>query len=101
MDETTPGRVRLSAAEACALAQRALEAIGYDMKEARIVTDHVVDAALCGHDYSGLPKILNVALRSQATAPAIASASGRTSDRLSISMMASASCAAVSSLTSA
>jgi LDH2 family malate/lactate/ureidoglycolate dehydrogenase len=34
---------------------------GYEADEARIITDHVIDAALCGYEYSGLPKLLNVA----------------------------------------
>jgi len=54
-------RVRLSAAETQALSEQALRRIGYDAEEARIIADHVVDAALCGYEYSGLPKILNVA----------------------------------------
>lgn len=33
---------------------------GFDAEEARILTDHVLDAALCGYEYSGLPKLLNV-----------------------------------------
>lgn len=33
---------------------------GFDDDEARILTDHVLDAALCGYEYSGLPKLLNV-----------------------------------------
>ena len=33
---------------------------GYDAADARILTDHVMDAALCGYEYSGLPKLLNV-----------------------------------------
>ena len=33
---------------------------GYDAEDARILTDHVLDAALCGYEYSGLPKLLNV-----------------------------------------
>ncbi len=57
----TPDRVRLGVDEARELAERALERIGYDAEEARIVADHVLDAALCGYEYSGLPKILNVA----------------------------------------
>jgi LDH2 family malate/lactate/ureidoglycolate dehydrogenase len=32
---------------------------GYDADEARILADHMLDAALCGYEYSGLPKILN------------------------------------------
>ena len=61
MDIVTPDRVRLSVDEARKVAARALERIGYDADEARIVADHVLDAALCGYEYSGLPKILNVA----------------------------------------
>lgn len=60
--ETLPNdRVRLTLAEAQALAQDALRRIGYDAEEAKIVADHCIDAALCGYEYSGLPKILNVA----------------------------------------
>jgi LDH2 family malate/lactate/ureidoglycolate dehydrogenase len=56
-----PGRVHLSVAEARELAEGALRGIGYDADEARIIADHVIDAALCGYEYSGLAKILNVA----------------------------------------
>src|SRR5262249_2486639 len=38
-----------------------MRGIGYDAEEARILADHVLDAALCGYEYSGLPKLLNVA----------------------------------------
>jgi LDH2 family malate/lactate/ureidoglycolate dehydrogenase len=54
------GRVHLSVDEARSLGERALRGIGYDPEEARIVTDHVMDAALCGYEYSGLAKLLNV-----------------------------------------
>jgi LDH2 family malate/lactate/ureidoglycolate dehydrogenase len=54
------GRVHLSVDEARSLGERALRGIGYDPEEARIVTDHVIDAALCGYEYSGLAKLLNV-----------------------------------------
>lgn len=53
-------RVRLTVAEAQALGQSALRGIGYDAEDARIIADHVVDAALCGYEYSGLAKILNL-----------------------------------------
>lgn len=53
-------RVHLSLAEARALGERALAGIGYDGEEARIIADHVIDAALCGYEYSGLAKILNI-----------------------------------------
>jgi L-2-hydroxycarboxylate dehydrogenase (NAD+) len=54
------GRLRLSVAEARELAEGALAGIGYARDEARIIADHVIDAALCGYEYSGLAKILNL-----------------------------------------
>jgi len=56
-----PGRIRLSVAEARDLAEGALRGIGYRDDEARIIADHVIDAALCAYEYSGLAKILNIA----------------------------------------
>jgi len=53
-------RINLSVPDARDLAEGALRGIGYDDHEARIVADHVVDAALCGYEYSGLAKILNL-----------------------------------------
>ena len=53
-------RVRLSIADARALSEGALCGIGFDPEEARIVADHAIDAALCGYEYSGLPKLLNI-----------------------------------------
>jgi LDH2 family malate/lactate/ureidoglycolate dehydrogenase len=60
MDIISADRVRLSAAEGQSLAEETLMRAGYAAEEARIVADHVMDAALCGYEYSGLPKILNV-----------------------------------------
>jgi LDH2 family malate/lactate/ureidoglycolate dehydrogenase len=54
------GRVHLSVADARELSEGALRAIGYDQDEARIIADHCIDAALCGYEYSGLAKILNI-----------------------------------------
>ena len=56
----TLGRLRLSVADARDLAEGALRSIGYQNDEARIIADHVIDAAMCGYEYSGLAKILNV-----------------------------------------
>jgi len=53
-------RMRLSVAEARSLGERAMRGIGYDAEEAAIITDHVIDAALCGYEYSGLAKLLNI-----------------------------------------
>src|SRR5262245_62146966 len=54
------GRFRLSVAEARELAEAALRGIGYSHNDARIIADHGIDAALCGYEYSGLAKILNI-----------------------------------------
>jgi LDH2 family malate/lactate/ureidoglycolate dehydrogenase len=54
------GRVHLNVTDARDLAEGALRSIGFDHDEARIVADHVIDAALCGYEYSGLAKILNI-----------------------------------------
>jgi LDH2 family malate/lactate/ureidoglycolate dehydrogenase len=56
----TSARITLSVADARDLAEDALRGIGFDDGEARIIADHVVDAALCGYEYSGLAKILNI-----------------------------------------
>jgi LDH2 family malate/lactate/ureidoglycolate dehydrogenase len=56
----TPERINLSVADARDLSEGALRGVGYDDGEARIIADHVVDAALCGYEYSGLAKILNI-----------------------------------------
>ncbi len=60
IDGTARHRVHLTVAEARALGEAAMRGAGYDAEEARILTDHVLDAALCGYEYSGLPKLLNV-----------------------------------------
>src|SRR5580698_8273374 len=54
------GRVHLTVDEARSIGERAMRGVGYDPEEARILTDHVLDAALCGYEYSGLAKLLNV-----------------------------------------
>src|ERR1700730_916772 len=61
MPAATAERVHLSVAEARALSERAMRGIGYEPEEARILANHVIDAALCGYEYSGLAKLLNVA----------------------------------------
>ena len=69
MPAGTTDRVHLSVADARALGERAMRGIGYEPEDARILTDHVVDAALCGYEYSGLPKLLNVADHPRFKAP--------------------------------
>lgn len=53
-------RIHLSVADARSLGEAAMRGAGYDVEDAHILTDHVLDAALCGYEYSGLPKLLNV-----------------------------------------
>ena len=69
MENVTKYRVKLSITEAQTLSEQVLQKIGYDAEEARMIADHVVDAALCGYEYSGLPKILNVAEHNLLKAP--------------------------------
>ncbi len=59
-DEAAGDRVRLTVAEARALGEAAMRGAKFSDEEAYILTDHVLDAALCGYEYSGLPKLLNV-----------------------------------------
>jgi LDH2 family malate/lactate/ureidoglycolate dehydrogenase len=44
------GRVHLSVDEARSIGERAMRGAGYDAEDARILTDHVLDAALCGDE---------------------------------------------------
>jgi LDH2 family malate/lactate/ureidoglycolate dehydrogenase len=53
-------RIHLSVAEARSLGEAAMHGAGYDAEDAHILTDHVLDAAMSGYEYSGLPKLLNV-----------------------------------------
>jgi LDH2 family malate/lactate/ureidoglycolate dehydrogenase len=68
--EQDPERVRLSLAEAEDLARASLRGMGYSAPQADILADHMVDAGLCGYEYSGLPKILNLADELQRRPPA-------------------------------
>lgn len=53
-------RIRLMVTDARSLGEAAMRGAGYHEDDARVLTDHVLDAALCGYEYSGLPKLLNV-----------------------------------------
>jgi LDH2 family malate/lactate/ureidoglycolate dehydrogenase len=57
---TSRDEVRLSVAEATELGERALQAVGFDAEQSKIITAHLVDAALCGHRFAGLPRILTI-----------------------------------------
>ena len=61
LDQDTPDTVRLTVAEATALGEQALKRAGYDGEGARIIVDQLVDNALCGYKFAGLPRILAIA----------------------------------------
>ena len=61
LDADTPGTVRLAVAEAVALGERALTRVGYSGEDARIIVDQLVDNALCGYKFAGLPRLLAIA----------------------------------------
>jgi LDH2 family malate/lactate/ureidoglycolate dehydrogenase len=60
MTQAKSSRVRLREPDARELAVAALRGAGFDPGQAAILADHMMDAALCGYEYSGLPKILNL-----------------------------------------
>jgi LDH2 family malate/lactate/ureidoglycolate dehydrogenase len=53
--------VRLSVADAVALGERALQRVGYSGEDAKIIVDQLVDNALCGYKFAGLPRLLAIA----------------------------------------
>jgi len=61
LDADTSETVRLSVAEATAIGERALQRIGYSGEHARIIVDQLVDNALSGYRFAGLPRILAIA----------------------------------------
>ena len=54
---------RLTIAEARALAERTMQAIGHTTDEARIIADHLIDCELRGLSYGGLPRALSIVER--------------------------------------
>lgn len=69
MSQPASDRVHLSVAEARTIALRALRGIGYDDADASVLADHMIDAACCGYEYSGLPKILQIAQNPRSKRP--------------------------------
>ena len=61
LDRDTPDTVRLSPDEATRIGVAALQRLGYSAGDARIVVDQLVDNALCGYKFAGLPRILAIA----------------------------------------
>lgn len=61
LDADTPDTVRMSPVEAADLARRALDRIGYSTEDAQIISDQLIDNALCGYRFASLPRILAIA----------------------------------------
>lgn len=61
LDEDRPDTIRLTPEEAAFLGRRALGKVGYSDEDARIIVDQLVDNALCGYRFAGLPRILAIA----------------------------------------
>ena len=61
IDLDTPDTIRMSVAEATVLGEAALQRVGYSGEDARIIVDQLVDNALCGYKFAGLPRILAIA----------------------------------------
>ncbi len=69
MIEESAGRLRLTVSEARELSEAALQGAGWNADDSRVLADHMLDAALCGYEYSGLAKILNIAEYRQTKPP--------------------------------
>jgi LDH2 family malate/lactate/ureidoglycolate dehydrogenase len=61
LDPDTPDSIRMSVEEATRLGLDALERLGYAADDARIIVDQLIDNALCGYKFAGLPRILAIA----------------------------------------
>ena len=61
LDPDSPETVRLSEAEARAVAMTALGKCGYNDTDATIITDQLVDNALCGYKFASLQRIISIA----------------------------------------
>jgi LDH2 family malate/lactate/ureidoglycolate dehydrogenase len=69
MQKISPDRVRLGTQEALELSDRILVHSGYAPADARVISAHFVDAALCGYEYSGMPKLLDAIEHRRAKEP--------------------------------
>ncbi|MGH8619956.1 MAG: Ldh family oxidoreductase [Burkholderiales bacterium] len=61
LDPDTTDTLRMRVEEAVTLGERALQRVGYSGEDARIIVDQLVDNALCGYRFAGLPRILAIA----------------------------------------
>ena len=57
-------RTRLTVKQARELAEAVVRKMDYSAEDSVVIAEHIIDAALCGYEYSGLPKLLD-AIESQ------------------------------------
>jgi LDH2 family malate/lactate/ureidoglycolate dehydrogenase len=69
LDLETPDTIRLSVPEATALGEGALRGLGFPDHEVRIIVDQLIDNALCGYPFAGLPRILAMAQDAKTAQP--------------------------------
>jgi LDH2 family malate/lactate/ureidoglycolate dehydrogenase len=69
LDADSDDHVRLNVSEAEALGERALVTLGFTADEAHAITEHLVDAAMSGYAFAGLPRILVMADRPEIKKP--------------------------------
>ena len=62
--------MQLTVDEARTLVVNALSPHAMTAEHARIVADHLIDAAMCGHEYSSLPRVLAILEEMKGKAPA-------------------------------
>lgn len=70
-NSTDAQRIHFSADQAHAAMRELIGRIGYDEQQQRVIANHLLDAALCGYEYSGLPKILELAGTAKAQLPKV------------------------------
>jgi LDH2 family malate/lactate/ureidoglycolate dehydrogenase len=69
LDPDGPDTIRLDVADARELAEATLRRIGFPSDEASIITDQLVDNALCGYRFASLPRILAIAEDAKSAKP--------------------------------
>lgn len=52
-------RTRLTVDQARDLAEAVVRKMDYSAEDSVVIAEHIIDAALCGYEYSGLPKLLD------------------------------------------
>ena len=61
LDADTVDTIRMSPADAAEVGNSALRRLGYSDEDAKIITDQLIDNALCGYRFASLPRILAIA----------------------------------------